>query len=79
MKEKIKEISKGKYNLSQEKVRKMGRLIYDMHNGDIDQISRFCMMILQTTLDMKGSDKLEIISRNEKTGKTTKLTIETTI
>lgn len=79
MKEKIKEISKGKYNLSQEKVKKMSRLIYDMHNGDFDQISRFCMMMLQATLDMKGSDKLEIISINEKTGKTTKMTIETTI
>lgn len=71
------EIKKGRYTLSPEETKKLGKAIYDAHNGDLDQIGRFCMIILQTIMDIKESEKLEISSKNEKTGRLSKLKIET--
>ena len=66
-----------KYKLSPKKAKKLGKIIYDAHNGDFEQISKFCMIILQSIMDMKETEKLEIISVNEKTGRSTKLKMET--
>lgn len=71
------EIKKGKYTLSPEKTKKLGKAIYDAHDGDLDQIGRFCMIILQTIMDMKESEKLEISSKNEETGRLSRLKMET--
>lgn len=71
------EIKKGKYTLSPEETKKLGKAIWDAHNGDLDQIGRFCMIILQTIMDMKGSEKLKISSTNKETGRLSKLKMET--
>ena len=66
-----------KYKLSTKKAKKLGKIIYDAYNGDFDQMSKFCMIILQSIMDMKETEELEIISVNEETGRSTKLKMET--
>lgn len=70
------EIKEGKYTLSQEKAKKIAKIIYAAHNGDLDQISNFCMTILQTIMNMKESKELEILSVNENTGSSARLKME---
>lgn len=66
-----------KYKLSPKEAKKLGKIIYDAHNGDFDQMSKFCMIILQSIMDMKETEELEIISVNEETGRSTRLKMET--